>query len=657
MVSKTMTKTKLLTAIALLCLACGAVFIWFKLSDPKVIMLVPEKGARWIKHSYPVNLGATQIGEIVVGFRKSFTVAQKPERALLTIRAFKAANVYLDGARVLMTSDNLDNWKRSYSVDLAPNLTPGQHQLQVSCMNQSGPPCLLAYCPGLDIVTDSAWESSVDGNDWAEVDDVEESRAPAFSRMFPSAFGEFVHMSPFFAVVFAMGAGVAFWSFRKARPNANESKPVSPAAMARWFLIGAWCLLALNNIAKVPLDVGFDISGHMEYIQHIIEKHRLPLATDGWTTFQPPLYYMIAAAVGVIVQKLISLSAIGYAARLISLLCGVAQVEVCYRTMRRLWPDREDLQMVGTFVGGLLPINLYMSQYAGNEPFAALTVSLAFYVALRFATAPHDGLRVRAAIALGLTLGAAMISKTTSLFMAAVAMAFFALAAFESADDQKQGVARAAKGLAIIGALIAIVAAWFYIRNWIELGKPFFGGWEPERGFAWWQDPGYRTPGQFLRFGDAFTRPIFSAVNSFWDGVYASLWSDAYCGGMTDPKSMPPWNYGLLLSGPWTGLIPTSAMVLGVISLARGPFAPARRGVLFATACVAVYLCAMLYGFLTVPYYCIVKASYTLGLLPCYGVLAAAGVDMLPKQVFVRAAAFGGLAAWAVGAYFAYFAR
>ena len=96
---------------------------------------------------------------------------------------------------------------------------------------------------------------------------------------------------------------------------------------------------------------------------------------------------------------------------------------------------------------------------------------------------------------------------------------------------------------------------------------------------------------------------------------------------------------------------------LGFLAVLRRPADAARRGLLFAAMCLLLYLAALLYGSLTVPFYCIAKASYTLGLLPCYGAMASAGLDMLPKRPLFRATAYGLLAVWAFGVYLTYFAQ
>jgi len=59
--------------------------------------------------------------------------------------------------------------------------------------------------------------------------------------------------------------------------------------------------------------------------------------------------------------------------------------------------------------------------------------------------------------------------------------------------------------------------------------------------------------------------------------------------------------------------------------------------------------------FIRLPVYSTVKSSYALGLAPCYGLLFAWGVDLLPRRPAVRALLAGYLAAWLAIVFCAYF--
>src|ERR1035438_5169722 len=68
--------------------------------------------------------------------------------------------------------------------------------------------------------------------------------------------------------------------------------------MAPVFLLaGAWAVLFANNLKVLPNLLGYDVTGHLPYIRYIQENHALPLASEGWEMFQPPLYYVVCAAI------------------------------------------------------------------------------------------------------------------------------------------------------------------------------------------------------------------------------------------------------------------------------------------------------------------------------------------------------------------------
>ena len=53
---------------------------------------------------------------------------------------------------------------------------------------------------------------------------------------------------------------------------------------------------AWNAWTVTPLT-GYDAPGHAAYVYGILEEGRLPDPYQGWSTFHPPLYYLLGAAV------------------------------------------------------------------------------------------------------------------------------------------------------------------------------------------------------------------------------------------------------------------------------------------------------------------------------------------------------------------------
>ena len=137
--------------------------------------------------------------------------------------------------------------------------------------------------------------------------------------------------------------------------------------------------------------------------------------------------------------------------------------------------------------------------------------------------------------------------------------------------------------------------------------------------------------------------------------MYSSFWLDGLLSGVADYDQRPPWNDSFLLCAPWLAILPTAAILLGGLAAIRHPDANARHGMLFALSCIGIYFAAVFALFLQLPIYSTAKATYTLGIIPCYAVLGAAGFGLMMRNTFLRAAVYGGMACWALFAYLAYF--
>lgn len=637
----------------------AAFFVPRYLSDPRHPFLMGEGGAKWIRFNEEVNLVARPLKDAVSGFRVRFQMAGAGGGAVLTMRAMKAANVFLDGALIYSTGPEFNKWKQARQIDLTGRLAAGDHELKVLVVNRDGPPCLLAYCPQLNLATGPRWESSADGQNWSPAVTVDSYRPAGLSRKFPRADTALLRSLPLLGVVFA---GVFAWSLAfsgewRVSPWVRRLTP--RASRYRWLLMGAVAVMAANNIFKLPFYHGFDFKGHVEYVEYVVQRWAIPLPTQGWTMFQAPLYYVLTAPLYAASALMFEPERALQALRVLPLACGVLQIELSYRAGRYLWPNRDGLQMAATTVGGLLPASVYMSQYVGNEPLAGLLAGLVVVLALRFYYAPYGapygaperGRTKWALVMMGVALGLALLSKLTALFLIPPLAALMAYGFMTAPGERK--VRRAASALLLVFGMAALVGGWYYARNYIVLGRAFWGGWEPERSIQWWQDPGYRTLAQLIPRGEALVYPVCSSLVSFWDGFYSTLWADSYISSTTDANYAPPWNYNLMLGGVLLSLIPTGMIFAGVAAAMRKR--PERPGLIFLGGTLLLYIAMLIYGFLSLPYYCITKAAYTLGLVCCYGALAAAGFDLLSRGRVVRAVLAGGIAAWAAAAYGAYF--
>jgi hypothetical protein len=537
-------------------------------------------------------------------------------------------------------------------VDLAPHLTPGEHELMIRVRNVNGPPAMLAHSEALQLVSDASWAATIDGGEhWSPVRTANalrmtEQRSRALTG--PEGLSK---VGALLALGGVGALGVSVWSVRRARSAGVEAR-AAWAAWIRWGVLGAWLLLIVHNIPKFPDGIGFDHEGHLEYIEAIRREHRLPLATDGWQMFQSPLYYLIAVPWLWLGARVLDAAQLEGALRLLSLLFGMAQVEIVYRTLRCVMPGRQDLQSLGVVLGGLLPVNLYISHYVGNEPMAGALGAATIGLAVAVLYGSERSRSLRRMLLLGGVWGLALLTKATVWLFAGPLAAWLIAVGWHRGEP----IARILRWLGCTFGAAAVVSGWYYARNWILIGKPFVGGWDPYRGIVWWQDPGYRTPDGLLSFGDSLIHPTAIHPMGFWDELYATFWSDGFLGSTVIFEAPPPWRAPFLISGPLLGLFPTALILAGAARSLLKRDLPWRGAGLLSVALAGTFLAALLELYLRMPNYCAVKASYAVALVPAYALLFATGADPLMKSGAGRAVVVGLGSCWALAAYLAYFA-
>ena len=325
-------------------------------------------------------------------------------------------------------------------------------------------------------------------------------------------------------------------------------------------------------------------------------------------------------------------------------------LELAYRAVKIVFPERKDLQVMGTAVGGLLPMNLYLSQAVGNEPLAGVLSSASIVMTLWIMNSDAGPVSMRRVVLLGIVVGLALLTKVT----AALLIPAVALALLYGMVKKEEPLKRIAGLMVTLLSIITLISGWYYFRNWIELGRPFVGGWEVSRGIVWWQDPGFRTLHDLISFGKSLSQPVFSGIYGFWDSMYSTFWMDGFLSGISSYEIRPPWNYTLMLSGALLSLLPALAIIAGVISVvvnvrASGSYKN------FSVYCILLYIAALLYLYVTVPIYSTAKATYTIGLTPCYAIMCAAGLDLLTRNRYLRSVVSFLVISWALTVYFSYF--
>jgi hypothetical protein len=627
-----------LGAVALVALAAAGAIAWQVGWDSETRFLGSRAPAEWLTEAVLPSSRILPVEEREVVFSKRFELAVPPARATLRARLHRAGAVLLNGRETGLAVAPGEPWKRVREVEVGALLVAGANEITVRARASAGPPAVWVSleAPGLEIASDASWRAAlardppyparlarVPMSAWVETESVPHGRVLRLALPWLAGF--------------ALLAGVALFALRRAPEPRAWLVAASALALA---------LLAWHNRALHP-EIGFDADSHLEYVRFILREHRLPLASDGWSMYHPPLYYLAAAA--------IYAASDGSAAWLrgLNALAGVVQCAALLGSLRVLFPGQPRRVFAGFALGASVPMQLYLAQYVTNEVWTAAFASSALYLGLRILA--RDERSAFAHLALGALLGAALLTKVSALLVAGVVIA--ALGARLAARGERSPRA----WLASVGAValgVLVVAGWSYARVAWHFGTPLVGNWDEAAGLSWWQYPGYRTALDYVRFGDSLTHPVYSAWNGCPDALYSTLWGDGLLGGMASLDYAPPWRYELMLAGYWLALLPSAGVAIGVCAaLARLVRQPSAEwalllGVAFATAFALISLS------LRLPFYGQCKAFYGLSALVPFSAFGALGLDLAAARLGrARAALWVLLGTWALCAWATYWSR
>jgi tetratricopeptide (TPR) repeat protein len=281
-------------------------------------------------------------------------------------------------------------------------------------------------------------------------------------------------------------------------------------------------------------------------------------------------------------------------------------------------------------VGSFLPVNLCLSFYVTNDPLTGLWITLAFYFFLRLIEHPEANARL--ALALGLTLGAALLSKLSAL----PAIPVFFLGLILHQLRQKNFLFRDWwRNSSVAAGACVLVCGWYFICNRLKNG-----GWDlPKSDFnamsdtSWWQDPGFRTTDYYWHFGQSLVAPLFSGLHSFADGIYSTFWGDGLISGEAKLLYRPPWNYDLMHAGYWLALGLTVLAIAGLLAYRRKIFQTTDPLGVLVAGIIFAYAGALLLLTLRAPWLAEVKALYAFPALLPFAALTTAGWIWLARKI------------------------
>lgn len=290
--------------------------------------------------------------------------------------------------------------------------------------------------------------------------------------------------------------------------------------MPRRLLFGlllAFGLLAVIYSLTTPLFEAPDEPLHYAYVRWLAEGHGLPrLDSDAsgaqQEVAQPPLYYTVAALFNFLVSDddLPELfwhnPQFGYQAggtvndnknmlvhtdrerfpwrntvlavrlaRWVSLFFGLLMIVATYGLAHEALPERPLLVTVVVAVVVFTPQFLFMSGVVSNDVAAAAVCTLALWALARII---RLGPTPRRAVAAGLALGLALLSKTSAVLLLPIALLALMVGwrrrtggGIAPMSDGRAGAFPWREAALILGVAL-IIGGWWYARNWILFDDP-----------------------------------------------------------------------------------------------------------------------------------------------------------------------------------------
>lgn len=618
--------------------------------SPAGRVIVQDREAPWIQAALPVTARVHQWGQRDperTEFRTSFVLDSVPPTARLRVRAFGAVALRLNGLPAPLPSKagrEGRRWQRWLETDVASALRPGPNELRVEVANARGP-ALLALRLGAGeraITTSPDWDAWIDGG-------------PAVSTILASdvrPFAESLHSERPLASLLAhpgwplAGFVLGAAGFLLLRGRLGAWAPLALLGIAML----AWVALFFRKLLGVDLATGFDARHHLLYLQIVQREGRIPLATEGWSTYHPPLFYLASAAVARLGGWLGAPEA--WSLKLLPFLAGLGNVFLARGLARRLLPGSARGGAVAVAFAAVLPMNAVSAAYFSNEGLNAFLSAAALLVTVECLLA--ERLSTRRLALLSTLLGLALLTKFTALVAAALSLLFVGVRALAEAGPERP---RPATQLAVLALPMLALAGWFYARNVAHFGSPLIGNWDlPGPGLAWWSPPGFHTPAYYLGFGASLVHPWLSGFQSFWDALYSTFWGDGFLGGRAALWARPgQWCWSLMAAGYLLALPATGILLAGLVLAALGALSdpsPRRRAALaYAVAVTGALFFGVFFTTLSLPYFGQAKSFYALACAPALACFFARGFgaldDALARQagIAARAALYGYLGA------------
>jgi hypothetical protein len=630
------TRAQILGATTLLLFSVGSILFALFL-HPRVPFVYGAGEATWITNPRPVSTGVFVVGlgrGPVARFSRRFSLPGPSSEATLHVRALGKLAVEVNGEQIGASEAETECLKSSCRFRAGEVLVGGENEIRVRVVNSIGPPLLRLRLEGagIDLGTGTDWLVSMHDGPPEPAIRADDTRPYPDALQGPTPVEALRQRAGTLLVLFVASAGV-FLAGRRFVPDAAlRFLPVATLGVAAVF----WLHLFVAKFTQIPLRLGFDGPSHAQYVRHLLEHHRLPIATEGVAFYHPPLYYLCTAGLMSLFDPVAGGAGERWLLKLLPFVSGLGIVAVTYALSRRLFPCEPSPTFFAVAIAAVLPLNVYMSAYVSNEPFFALLASLSLLAAVRVILSPNPTPKEFWLVAT--LLGLALLTKYTGLLLVAVLL-FFIATKLLLVDGVR--TARVAVISGWIAAGVLLIAGWFYLRNWLLFGDPLTWNLDLPIGLTWWQQPGFRTLHYYLGFGESIRHPWFSGFHTLWDAIYSTVWGEGLPPGAARLEQRHDlWSYELMSLGFLLALPAAGIALLGfakaTLASIRGDDPRVRTALALLTTLVYVFAVAFVYTSLRYPFWGAARAAYLHHLVAPGSVMAGVGFAAVDRWLAVR---------------------
>ncbi len=344
------------------------------------------------------------------------------------------------------------------------------------------------------------------------------------------------------------------WSQRACRAGSQEPHPWSHFEKGRILLLSGIALRIVVFLFLAPLNGD---PAHLDVLDYMVQYHALPPVTENYQSYQPPLYYLLAAPV-------YGITGSAKCAQLLSLAFSILTLLIVYRLLyaKRLIADEQARQYAFIFACAL-PQFVQFGLYLSNDSLAICLGALLILQVVRYAASRS----LRDLALLGLVTSLGLLTKATFLTFLPVLFFLVLWVGLRRGDSRQRAWATA---FAIL-VLSAGLGSYQFIRSYRETGRPFFSNLDPSDPWSVKQAESYRGPSSFLDFN--FSKLLRSPVlSSQTDGAYPLLLFGTFW-----YQHIPESNFvaGKVLLGRLAstmyllGLIPTALFLYGLFRMLK----------------------------------------------------------------------------------------